>query len=129
MTTHPDTPRSVRIDATPGHAAIRLDGVPLDGVIGYQLSHDVRNGLPSLVLHTTNPEGVAWEGLATVAVGVEQPVGELVAEFLEQVDPQALDRAALEREDLGTGKGAVARAFLATLADWARAASRSGGGV
>lgn len=120
MTTRPDTPRSVRIDAHPGHATIRVDGVPLDGVIGYQLSHDIRTGLPSLILHTTTPDGAAWEGLATVAVSRQEPPGELIAQFLEQVDPKRVERAALEREEPGQGPGSYTRNLLDTLAFLAR---------
>jgi hypothetical protein len=118
--------RGVRIDAQPGHASIRLDGQELPGeqVTGYTLHHSIADALPTLVLHTRQPEGAVWEGLARVSVAVEQPVGQIVAAFLAQVDPAELDRAALNRSDYGGGKGATARAMLQTLAEWAQEVDR-----
>lgn len=128
----PDQPQAhgVRIDVQPGYATISLDGTPLsDGqVTGYTLQHDVVHGaLPTLVLHTRQPAGVAFEGLARVAVGVPQTPGEIVAAFLAEVDPVLLDQEALNRSDYGGGPGATARAMLATLAGWAK--GQSGGGT
>ncbi|MEU1134255.1 hypothetical protein ABZ383_31095 [Streptomyces sp. NPDC005900] len=125
MTT-PDTPQAhgVRIDAQPGHATITLDGttLPTGQVTGYTLQHAVHEALPTLLLHTRQPEGVLWEGLARVAVAVDQSPGDLVAAFLAEVDPVLLDQEALNRADYGGGQGATARAMLATLTEWARGA-------
>jgi hypothetical protein len=125
VTETPDQPQAhgVRIDAQPGHATISVDGTPLpDGqVTGYTLHHDVANGvLPTLVLHTRQPAGAAFHGLARVAVGVPKTPGEIVAAFLSEVDPVLLDQEALNRSDYGGGEGATARAMLATLMDWAQ---------
>ena len=124
MTQIPDEPQAhgVRIDAQPGSATITLDGTPLPAgqVTGYTLHHSIADALPTLVLHTRQPDGAAWEGLARVAVGVSQSPGELVAAFLAEVDPVLLDQAALNRADYGGGQGATARAMLATLTDWAQ---------
>lgn len=116
------TAYGVRIDAQPGHASIRLDGQELPGgqVTGYTLHHSIADALPTLVLHTRQPEGVIWDGLARVAAAVERPEGQIVAAFLAQIDPVELNRAALERTDLGAEQGAVARAMLQTLAEWAQ---------
>jgi hypothetical protein len=121
----PDTPQAhgVRIDAQPGHATITLDGttLPPDQVTGYSLHHDIQGGvLPTLVVHTRQPDGAAFEGLARVAVGVSKSPGEIVAAFLAEVDPVLLDQEALNRSDYGGGEGATARAMLATLMDWAQ---------
>ncbi|MFF9787196.1 hypothetical protein [Streptomyces nigrescens] len=112
----------VRIAAQPGHASIRLDGQELPGgqVTGYTLHHSIADSLPTLVLHTRQPEGAVWEGLARVAVAVDKPVGQVITAFLAQIDPTELDRAALNRSDYGGGKGAIARAMLQTLAEWAQ---------
>jgi hypothetical protein len=112
----------VRIDAQPGHASIRLDGQELPGgqITGYTLHHNVAGELPTLVLHTRQPAGAVWEGLARVAVAVEEPLGPRIVAFLAQVDSAELDRAALNRTDYGGGKGATARAMLQTLAEWAQ---------
>ncbi|GAA0501512.1 hypothetical protein [Streptomyces olivaceiscleroticus] len=113
----------VHIDAGPGHADIRLNGevLPREQVAGYTLHHhSVAEALPTLILNTRQPDGIVWQGLARVAVGVQQDPGEVIAAFLDSVDPDVLDRAALNRTDLGSGKGAVARAMLTTLAEWAQ---------
>jgi hypothetical protein len=125
----PDTPEAhgVRIDAQPGHATISLDGTPLpEGqVTGYTLHHDVAAGMiPLVVLHTRQPAGAAFDGLARVAVGVPKTPGEIVTAFLAEVDPVLLDQEALNRSDYGGGEGATARAMLATLMDWAQGKAR-----
>jgi hypothetical protein len=117
------TAHGVRIDAQPGHATISLDGTPLPAgqVIGYELQHDIANALPMLVLHTRQPDGVVWEGLARVAVAEpQQDTGEHIAAFLAGISPAALERAALERADLSDERYGLTAAMLATLADWAR---------
>lgn len=124
MTEQPSQPEAhgVRIDTQPGSATISIGGNPLPPgtVSGYVLEHDIHAGrLPLLVLHTRQPAHVAFEGLARVAVGVPQTPGDLVKEFLAQVDPVILDQEALNRSDYGGGKGATARAMLAILAEWA----------
>jgi hypothetical protein len=124
VTEHPTEPQAhgVRIDAQPGHATISIDGtsLPSGTVTGYVLQHDIAGGLPLAVLHTRQPAGAVFDGFARVAVGVSQTPGELVAAFLAEIDPVLLDQEAMNRADYGGGKGATARAMLATLADWAR---------
>lgn len=120
---NPEQPRHVRIDAQAGRASIVVDGTDVSrGVRAYSLQHSVEDMLPSLVLHTVQTNGVQWEGLARVAVGVQQSPGEIVAAFLSGVDPVLLDQEALNRSDYGSGRGATARAMLATLIEWARQA-------
>lgn len=129
MTDTPDDPQAhgVRIDAQPGSATITLDGTPIPAgqVTGYTLHHDIQASLPTLVLHTRQTDQTAFEGLARVAVGISKSPGELVAAFLAEVDPVLLDQEAMNRADYDGGKGATARAMLATLTDWAR----GGGGT
>ncbi|NUP69311.1 MAG: hypothetical protein HOW71_44900 [Nonomuraea sp.] len=125
MTEQPVEPQAhgVRIEATPGEAAITIGGtlMPRGQVVGYRLEHDVANALPLLVVHTRQPEGVLWEGLARVAVAdPEQDIGEQIAAFLDGMNPAAVEGAALERDDLGDGKYSVTAAVLKTLADYAR---------
>jgi len=124
VTDTPDEPQAhgVRIDAQPGSATIALDGTPLPAgqVTGYTLHHSIQESLPTLVLHTRQPAGAEFEGLARVAVGISKSPGELVAAFLAEVDPVLLDQEALNRSDYGGGQGATARAMLATLTEWAR---------
>lgn len=123
MTEQPAEPQAhaVHIDAQPGHARIAIDGTPLPAgtVTGYTLQHDIAGSLPMVVLHTRQPHGVAFDGLARVAVGVQSTPGEVVAAFLAEVDPVLLDQEALNRADYGGGAGSTARAMLATLTEWA----------
>ena len=124
MTTPPSEPQAhgVHIDGQPGHAAIHIDGtlLPPGSVTGYVLQHDVTTALPMLILHTRQPEGVVFDGFARVAVGVTDTPGDIVAAFLAQLDPAALENAALNRDDLGNGKHDLTRAMLRQIADWAR---------
>ncbi|MCX5000992.1 hypothetical protein [Streptomyces longwoodensis] len=121
MATEP-TAHGVRIDAQPGQATIRIDGTPLPPgqVVGYQLEHSIADALPTLVLHTRQPESVVWEGLARVAVAAQAEPGEQFAEWLSGLDPASLERAALDRDDLSGGKHEVTAAILRQIADWAQ---------
>jgi hypothetical protein len=121
-----DTPpqpeaHGVHIDAQPGSAVISLDGIPLPAgqVTAYTLHHDVQASLPTLVLHTRQPAGTAFDGLARVAVAEQDPTAAVIA-FLQSVDPAALEAAALNRDDLGPGRYDLTRAMLRQLIDCAR---------
>ncbi|MET8571779.1 hypothetical protein [Streptomyces sp. NPDC004783] len=125
MTTEqPPEPQAhgVHIDAQPGHAAISIDGktLPPGIVTGYVLQHDVSAALPTLILHTRQPDGTVFDGLARVAVGVPKTPADVIVGFLREVDPQMLDQEALNRADYGGGPGATARAMLQTLTEWAQ---------
>lgn len=124
MSEPPSEPQAhgVRIVAQPGSADISIDGtaLPRGQVTGYTLQHDIQGMLPLLVLHTRQPDGAAFEGFARVAVGIAKSPGDVVADFLAQVDPVLLDQAALNRADYGGEPGATAVAMLATLTEWAR---------
>lgn len=124
MTEQPPEPQAhgVRIDAQPGSATITLDGqsLPRGQVVGYHLEHDIANALPMLILHTRQPESVLFDGLARVTVADPQhDTGEQIAAFLGNMDPAAVERAALDRPDLGNDKHSVTAAILQTLADLA----------
>lgn len=116
------TARGVRIEAQPGSATISIDGTPLpDGqVIGYQLEHSIADALPMLVLHTRQADHVVFEGLARLAVAVQQDHGDVIAQFVQGLDPAAVQRAALDRPDLDDGKTGVTEAILKQIADWAQ---------
>src|SRR4051812_25331109 len=77
-----------------------VDGVDLSAhVAGYQI--EPRAGQPPLVvLFAKASAEVHFEGMATVAVAAQTPPGEAVASFLVAVDPAALHRAPLNRDDL-----------------------------
>ncbi|MFJ8677221.1 hypothetical protein [Streptomyces sp. NPDC093589] len=115
------TAHSVRIDAQPGSASIRIDGTEIGpDVIGYTLQHDVHGALPQLVLHTRQPAGTLFDALAHVMVADSTPPAETISEFLRTINPIELEQAALERDDLGGERYDLTRAMLAQLADWAR---------
>jgi hypothetical protein len=122
MTEQPAEPQAhgVRIDAQPGHATISINGtsLPSGTVTGYVLEHAVAEALPTLILHTRQPDHVSLDGLARVAVGVHKSPGDLVAAFLAEIDPLLLEQTAMNRADYG-GEAPTARAMLATLAEWA----------
>jgi hypothetical protein len=122
-----DTPaepegHGVHIEAQPGQATISINGtsLPRGQVTAYTLHHSIADSLPTLVLHTRQPDDTVWDGFARVAVGITHSPGEIVAAFLAEVDPVLLDQEALNRSDYGGGPGATARAMLATLAEWAQ---------
>lgn len=124
MTDQPSGPQAhgVRIDAQPGSAAISIDGtaLPPGQVTGYQIEHSIADALPMLILHTRQSDGLAFEGLARVAVAVPHDPGDAIAEFVLGLDPAAVQRAALDRTDLSGGKTEMTEAILKQIADWAR---------
>lgn len=116
-----DEPRHVRITADGIMGKVEIDGTDVSRSLqGYNLQHQV-GGPPVLVLHTTPHRGLGFEGLAQVAVAApEQDEGDLVAAFLQNVDPAALARAALDRDDLDGSPNELTVAMLRQLADWAQ---------
>lgn len=112
----------VRIAVSPGHADISIDGtaLPAGQIVGYQLEHDVANAaFPRLILHTRPTSDVLFEGMAQVAVAVPQDPGQAIADFVSQLDPAALQRAAMDREDLTGDKTGVTEAILKQITEWA----------
>jgi hypothetical protein len=125
VTEIPSEPQAhgVRIDSQLGHASISLDGTPMPPgtITGYTLQHDIAGGvLPLVVLHTRQPAGAAFEGLARVAVADPRPASAVIREFLASIDAEALENAALNRDDLRDGRYDLTRAMLRQLADAAR---------
>lgn len=116
-----DEPRQVRITTDGTTGRIEVDGTNISSMLhGYSLEHRVGQ-LPLLVLHAhPHREGVAFEGVAHVAVGTEHDPGEAIAAFLANIDPAALEQAALNRDDLDGTKSELTKAMLAQLADWAQ---------
>lgn len=126
MTEQPDQPQAhgVRIDSQFGHATIVVDGasLPADQITGYSLQHSIQDAIPTLLIHTRQPQGVAWQGLARVAIADPQAPdpAAVIAEYLQAVDPAGLENAALNREDLGSERYDLTRAMLRQLADWVK---------
>ncbi|MEU6016972.1 hypothetical protein ABZ826_23855 [Streptomyces sp. NPDC047515] len=116
-----DEPRHVRITADGVSGRVSIDGVDVSRSLqGYNLQHQV-GGPPVLMLHTVPHRGLDFEGLAHVAVAApEQDDGQIVAAFLANIEPAALEHAALERDDLDGSPHELTVAMLAQLADWAQ---------
>ncbi|MFD8777526.1 hypothetical protein [Streptomyces sp. NPDC059916] len=115
------TARGVRIESHLGGASITLDGNDVSGhVVAYRLEHSVQETVPTLLLHTREPDSVVWEGVARVALADPQNAGDTTALFLQGIDPAALQRAALDRPDLDGSRTGVTEAILRQLADWAQ---------
>ncbi|MFE0206997.1 hypothetical protein [Streptomyces sp. NPDC058985] len=129
MTQQPTEPQAhaVHIDGQPGQATIRIAGeaLPPGTVTGYILQHDISAALPTLILHTRQPDGVAFDGLARVAVGIPKTPSDVIVAFLAEIDPEQLDREALNRSDYGGGPAATARAMLQTLTEYAKNLDRT----
>lgn len=120
MSDQTPTAYGVRIDAQPGSASIRLDDTEIgNDVVGYTLQHDVHGALPQLVLHTRQPAGVAFEGLAHVMVADTTPPAETIVAFLRTINPAQLEQAALDSDDLDDERYALTQAMLAQLMAWA----------
>ncbi|MEV4975517.1 hypothetical protein [Streptomyces scopuliridis] len=120
-----DAQRRISITSDPVSTRILLDDVDISrSVQGYTIEHRVMQP-PVVVLYAHPCAGAAFDGMAHVAVAqpqAEDP-GETVAGFLSNIDAATLERAALDRPDLGGGKHDVTRAILRQLADWAQGAS------
>ena len=115
-----DQPHQVRLTSNGLSGTVEVDGADISAQVqGYNLEARV-GAAPLLVLYTSPNAGVAFEGLAHVAIGTEQDPGPTVAAFLANVDPSALQQAALNRDDLQNSKHGVTAAILAQLADWAQ---------
>lgn len=120
-----DKPRHVRITCDGVSSQLQLDGADVTAAVrAFTLEHRVMQA-PLLVLYLTpqQQDQVAFEGVAHVVVGdpAEQAdPADVITAFLQNIDPAALDQAALNREDLDDEPHCVARATLAQLADWAQ---------
>ncbi|MEU6925455.1 hypothetical protein [Streptomyces sp. NPDC046631] len=116
-----DQPHQVRLTSNGLSGTVEVNGADISAQVqGYNLEARV-GAAPLLVLYASR--GVVFEGLAHVAIGTGQDPGPSVAAFLANIDPDALHRAALARDDLDGSKHEVTRAILAQLADWAQGKS------
>lgn len=115
-----DQTRGVRISTTLKGAKVEIDGVDMSlNLRGYTLEHRA-NEAPLLVLYTSgHASPTVFEGYAHVVVGDAPDPGPAIADFLRSVDAAALERAALERDDLDGSRHELTRAMLAQLADYA----------
>lgn len=116
-----DTPLPVRITTTGTLATVHVGDTDLSRHLrGYTLEHRA-DQLPLLVLYGNARGGAVFEGLARVVVG-EEPAdpAQAIVDFLSSLDPQALENAALNRDDLGGERYDLTRAMLRQITDWAQ---------
>ncbi|MGW5529388.1 hypothetical protein [Streptomyces xanthochromogenes] len=116
----PDEPSQVRITADGVTAHLEIESTDVTRMVrGYALEQQV--GQPPTLALWLSPraDGTLFDGYARVGVATE-PTGDTVAGFLANIDPAALERAALERDDLDGTRHELTRAMLGQLADWAQ---------
>ncbi|MFC9736221.1 hypothetical protein ACFWG5_34695 [Streptomyces hydrogenans] len=115
-----DQTRGIRITTDGVGAKVEVDGVDLSRRLrGYTLEHRVDQP-PLLVLYASaHADTALFEGYAHVVVGDAPDPGPAIADFLRSVDAAALQRAALERDDLDGSRHELTRAMLAQLIDYA----------
>ncbi|MFE2179055.1 hypothetical protein [Streptomyces sp. NPDC059455] len=121
MDCHDSARHHVRITARGGQATVEVDGERVDprAVGAYTITQIV--GEPAQVLlHVTDHGSDQWSGMARVSVADVPDPGPAAAVFLDAIDPEALERAALARPDLGTEPYSLTKAMLIQLGEWAR---------
>ncbi|MFE2289838.1 hypothetical protein [Streptomyces sp. NPDC059452] len=118
---HSEDVRRVEITARGRRADIEIDSARIDpgAVKAYSVSH-LAGQRPEVLLHVADRDDTQWSGLARVAVADLPDPGPAAAVFLDAIDPEALERAALARPDLGTEPCSLTKAMLTQLGEWAR---------
>ncbi|MGW3031188.1 hypothetical protein ACWDCB_08120 [Streptomyces sp. NPDC001178] len=113
--------RHVEITAQGGRADIEIDGTRIDpsAVKAYSVSH-FAGERPEVLLHVADRNDSQWSGMARVSVADLPDPGPAAAVFLDAIDPEALERAALARSDLGSEPYSLTKAMLTQLGEWAR---------
>lgn len=113
--------RRVEITARGGCADIEIGGRRIDpsAVKAYTVSHFAGRP-PEVLLHVADRGDIRWSGMARVALTDMPGPGPAAAVFLDAIDPEALERAALARPDLGAEPYSLTKAMLSHLGEWAR---------
>lgn len=111
----------VEISAGGGRADIEIDGSRIDpsAIKAYSVSH-LAGERPEVLLYVADRGDTQWSGMARVTVADAPDPGPAAAVFLDAIDPEALERAALARPDLGTQPNSLTKAMLTQLGEWAR---------
>ncbi|MEU9965416.1 hypothetical protein [Streptomyces malaysiensis] len=122
-----ETTHRVRITARGPKAKIEIDGQRIDpgALTSYTLSHHTGEP-PHLILDSEHLDSLAFDGLARVAIADVPAPGPAAAIFLDAIDAEELERAALARPDLGTEPHSLTKAMLTQLGEWARSARLPG---
>ncbi|MFK0279831.1 hypothetical protein ACIQVL_05060 [Streptomyces sp. NPDC090499] len=113
--------RRIQITAQGGRADIEIDGTRIEpsAVKAYSVSH-FAGDRPEILLHVADRSDTQWSGFARVSVADVPDPGLAAAVFLDAIDPEALEDAALARSDLGTEPFSLTKAMLVQLGEWAR---------
>ncbi|WP_432012637.1 hypothetical protein [Streptomyces cucumeris] len=113
--------RRVDITTRGGQADIEIDGTRIDpgAIKAYSVSH-YAGERPEVLLHVADRNDAQWSGIARIAVADLPDPGPAAGVFLDAIDPEALERAALARPDLGTEPYSLTKAMLTQLGEWAR---------
>ena len=121
MEDHDNSRHHVQITAQGNTVEVELDGKPVDprAVKAYSVTHLAGEG-PEVLLHVADRGDTQWSGMARVVVADLPDPGPAAAVFLDAIDPEALERAALARPDLGTEQNSLTKAMLTQLGEWAR---------
>ncbi|MFF2650441.1 hypothetical protein [Streptomyces sp. NPDC058045] len=121
MDHHDDSLHHVRITAHGETAGIDIDGTRVDprAVDAYTITQ-IAGEHSHVVLHVTERGSTQWSGMSRISVADAPDPGQAAAIFLEAVDPEALEGAALSRPDLGTEPYSLTKAMLTQLGEWAR---------
>ncbi|NUK18279.1 hypothetical protein [Streptomyces lunaelactis] len=119
---HNNSPgQHVRITARGDEATVEIDGERVDArAVGAYTISQITGEPAHVLLHVTDRGSTQWSGMARVSVADVPDPGPAAAAFLDAIDAEALERAALGRPDLGTGPHSLTQAMLTQLGEWAR---------
>lgn len=116
-------PAALRVEITTrdDRADIVIDGVRVDprAFKAYSVTHFAGEH-PEVLLHVVDRSDSRWSGMARVSVADHPDPGPVAAAFFDAIDPEALERAALARPDLGSEPFSLTKSMLAQLTEWAR---------
>ncbi|MFE3196816.1 hypothetical protein [Embleya sp. NPDC059237] len=104
---------------------LHLDGQDLtDSLRGIEVVLEAGTP-PVVVLHPAPARAMpaVLDVLARVHVGEDDP-GPAAARFIARIDPGELERAALNRMDLGSGPHSLTEAMMRQLTEWATGHAR-----
>lgn len=102
-----------------GRGTFVVDGVDMTRSTA-AVQMEARPGQPTRIVVETAPKSIDFDGFATVQVlKYESDPGPAAALFLQAIDPEILEKAAMARLDLDSKPNAATRAILTQLIEWA----------
>ncbi|MDX3224560.1 hypothetical protein [Streptomyces sp. ME19-01-6] len=121
MDHHDSGKHHVRITAHGDEATVEIDGEPVESrVLGAYTITQLLGEPAHVLLRVTDGGSSRWSGMARVSVAGGPDPGPAAAAFLDAIDAEELESAALARSDLDTGPHSLTRAMLTQLGEWAR---------